>query len=722
MNFSPTFVRRLHWLNLPGALLIALLQRTPVLRVASTAGEISRASPVGAVLRAAVATAASLGALHSLAGATTLSVSSGAAMGVSGTVGAQLGPIAMGTIGTLAQPLSWGISGTLPAGVRFLSSSGASLTTAGTLNTPNGVMLLTGTPTAPAGTYALTLVAYQGVNRTLIASPTYTYSIVITGGVVAAPSITTQPASLVMVSGSTAVFSVVATGSPTYQWLKDGAAIAGATSATLMLTNIQVANGGVYSVVVTTVGGSVSSSNATLTVTPVSAAPAITLQPVSQESAVGLSATFSVTATGTPAPSYQWLKNSVPIIGANGASLTLSGLTLGDAANYGVNVTNAFGTVTSAAATLNVNALTSAPVIVAAPSSLTVSTGSTAVLNVTASGSPAPTYQWRRNGVALAGATNRALVVTATAETAGTYSVLVTNTLGSVPSASATLSLATTAEISRLINLSILTNISAADPDFTMGTVLGGTGTSGNKPLLVRAVGPSLGALGVPDTLDDPKLEMFAGAATFATNDNWGGGAALSNAFVQVGAFAYTAGNSRDAALFNAATPARDYTVRVSSGVAGASGAVIAELYDATASSAFTATTARLINVSVRKQIDAGATLTAGFVIGPSGGTVARTVLVRAIGPGLGVFGVPGTMPDPKLELFSGANVIAASDNWGGDAQLTAAGKAVGAFAIADLQSKDAMILVTLAPGNYTAQVTGSGSGGVALVEVYEVP
>jgi hypothetical protein len=282
--------------------------------------------------------------------------------------------------------------------------------------------------------------------------------------------------------------------------------------------------------------------------------------------------------------------------------------------------------------------------------------------------------------------------------------------------------LATTAENSRLINLSILTNISAADPDFTIGTVLGGAGTSGDKPLLVRAVGPSLGALGVPGTLDDPKLEMFAGAAPFATNDNWGGGTALSNAFVQVGAFAYIAGNSRDAALFNAATPARDYTVRVSSGVAGASGAVIAELYDATAASAFTATTARLINVSVRKQIDAGATLTAGFVIGPSGGTVARTVLVRAIGPGLGVFGVPGTMPDPKLELFSGANVIAASDNWGGDASLTAAGKAVGAFAIADLQSKDAMILVTLAPGNYTAQVTGSGSGGVALVEVYEVP
>jgi hypothetical protein len=722
MKLSAALVRRLHWLNLPGALLIALLQRTPLLRVAAAAGEIIHASPVGAVLRAAVATAASLGALHSLAGATTLSVSSGAESGVSGTVGAQLGPIAMGTIGTQTQPLSWQISGTIPAGVRFLSSSGVSLTTAGTLNTPSGVMLLTGTPTAPAGTYSLTITAYEGVNRTLTSSPTFTYAIVLTGGVVAAPAITTQPVSLVLVSGSTAAFTVVATGSPTYQWRKDGAAIAGATSATLTLTNVQVANAGTYSVVVATAGDSVTSNNATLTVTPVSAAPAITVQPMSQESAVGLSATFSVTATGTPAPSYQWLKNSVPIIGANGASLTLAGLTLADAANYGVNVTNTFGTVTSAAATLNVNALASAPVIAAAPSSLTVSTGSTAVLSVTASGSPAPTYQWRRNGEALAGATSRTLVVTTTAQTAGTYSVVATNTLGSVPSANATLALSTTTEISRLINLSILTNISAADPDFTMGTVLGGTGTLGNKPLLVRAVGPSLGALGVPGTLDDPKLEMFAGSATFATNDNWGGIPALSNAFAQVGAFAYTAGNSRDAALFNAATPARDYTVRVSSAAAGGSGAVIAELYDATAGSAFTASTARLINVSVRKQIDAGATLTAGFVIGPIGGTVARTVLVRAIGPGLGVFGVPGTMPDPKLELFSGANVIAASDNWGGDAQLTAAGTAVGAFAIANLQSKDAMILVTLTPGNYTAQVTGSGPGGVALVEVYEVP
>ena len=80
-------------------------------------------------------------------------------------------------------------------------------------------------------------------------------------------------------------------------------------------------------------------------------------------------------------------------------------------------------------------------------------------------------------------------------------------------------------------------------------------------------------------------------------------------------------------------------------------------------------------------------------------------------------------MADPKLDLFSGQTIIASNDNWGGDAQLTAVGTAVGAFAVADGASKDAMLLVTLAPGNYTAQVSGvNNTGGLAIVEVYEVP
>jgi hypothetical protein len=156
------------------------------------------------------------------------------------------------------------------------------------------------------------------------------------------------------------------------------------------------------------------------------------------------------------------------------------------------------------------------------------------------------------------------------------------------------------------------------------------------------------------------------------------------------------------------------------SGATGATGRVIAEFYDATPITTFRATTPRLINVSVRKQIDAGGSLTAGFVIG---GSTAKTVLVRAIGPGLAVFGVPGLMADPRLELFNSSSVrIAANDNWGGDPQLTAAGARVGAFALADARGADAMLLLTLVPGNYSAEVRGANGGGTALVEVYEVP
>ncbi|MDO8543685.1 MAG: DVUA0089 family protein [Opitutaceae bacterium] len=126
------------------------------------------------------------------------------------------------------------------------------------------------------------------------------------------------------------------------------------------------------------------------------------------------------------------------------------------------------------------------------------------------------------------------------------------------------------------------------------------------------------------------------------------------------------------------------------------------------------------MNVSVRKQIDAGGTLTAGFVIA---GATSRTVLIRAIGPGLAAFGLTGVMADPQLALFSGAVRITGNDNWGGDTQITAAGTAVGAFAIANTASRDAMLITTLAPGSYTVEVSGvGGSAGETLVEIYEVP
>ncbi|MEY2879435.1 MAG: hypothetical protein RLZZ15_1815, partial [Verrucomicrobiota bacterium] len=277
----------------------------------------------------------------------------------------------------------------------------------------------------------------------------------------------------------------------------------------------------------------------------------------------------------------------------------------------------------------------------------------------------------------------------------------------------------------RLINLSIVTQLAAGETSFSMGTVLGGAGTSGPKALLARAAGPSLAAFGVGGTLPDPTMALLgAGGVTVATNDNWGGDPNLANAFQQVGAFAYANAATKDAAVFQPALPGGNYAVQVSDAGAG-TGTVIAELYDATPANAFTARTPRLLNVSIIKNIGSG--LAAGFVIG---GVGRKTVLIRAVGPSLTAFGLSAStlLADPKLELIDAAKrIVGANDNWGGDAALatalTAAFGQVGAFALANPASKDAALLVTLDPGSYSVSVAGvSGTSGIALVEVYDVP
>ena len=134
--------------------------------------------------------------------------------------------------------------------------------------------------------------------------------------------------------------------------------------------------------------------------------------------------------------------------------------------------------------------------------------------------------------------------------------------------------------------------------------------------------------------------------------------------------------------------------------------------------------TPRLINLSANNQIAANGSMTAGFVIG---GSVAKTVLIRATGPALAALGVPGTMPDPQLALHTTVNgqdvVLTSNAGWGGDPQIAAAGAAVGAFTLANPLSLDSVVLMTLAPGSYTAVASSAtGVAGVALIEVYEVP
>jgi hypothetical protein len=267
----------------------------------------------------------------------------------------------------------------------------------------------------------------------------------------------------------------------------------------------------------------------------------------------------------------------------------------------------------------------------------------------------------------------------------------------------------------RIVNLSILTELTAAGEDFTLGTAIGGSGTSGGKPLVVRAVGPALSSFGVANPLADPAVEFFAGTTKIGENDNWGGSPALGASFAAVGAFPFPTAASRDAAIATTVTATGAHSIRVR-GIGPATGTVLAELYDATASSEFTAATPRLVNVSILKQIGEGFTL--GFVIG---GTTARTVLVRAVGPGLAGVGVTsGFVADPQLKLFAGTVQRDANDNWGGSALLAAVMTRVGAFALPPA-SRDAALLAKLEPGSYSVQVSGVGAGrGLVIFEIYE--
>lgn len=268
------------------------------------------------------------------------------------------------------------------------------------------------------------------------------------------------------------------------------------------------------------------------------------------------------------------------------------------------------------------------------------------------------------------------------------------------------------AQEARLSNLAIRAQ-AGAGADLITGFTIGAGGT---KTVLVRAVGPTLGQFGIGDALADPKLELFSGERKIAENDNWAAGDAA--AFATVGAFALAAG-SKDAALVTT-LPGGSYTVQVSG--LGAGGVALVEVYELSGGGA------RLVNLSTRAQVGAGGNiLIPGITI--SAGQGERRLLVRAVGPTLGAFGVGGTLADPKLELFAGSTKIAENDDWGAPvgaraadaATVAAASAGAGAFALA-AGGKDAALLVNLGAGSYTLQVSGvAGATGAALVEVYDL-
>jgi phospholipase/lecithinase/hemolysin len=256
--------------------------------------------------------------------------------------------------------------------------------------------------------------------------------------------------------------------------------------------------------------------------------------------------------------------------------------------------------------------------------------------------------------------------------------------------------------LGKALNISSRVRVGTGENVAIAGFIITGTDP---KQVILRAIGPSLSSSGIQGPLSDPTLALYNHAGTLlATNDNWKD---MQQAEIEATGIPPT--NDLESAIVETLVPG-SYTA-VLRGKNGAIGIALVEGYDLNpaANSAFG-------NVSTRGFVGTGEdVIIGGFIVGSGENPI---VEVRAIGPSLSSFGIAGPLQDPTLELHdkNGA-LIAFDDNWK-DAQESA----IRASGIAPTDDRESAIVVSLAPGNYTAVVRGKNNTmGVALVEAYRI-
>ncbi|WP_158277465.1 immunoglobulin domain-containing protein [Opitutus sp. ER46] len=512
-----------------------------------------------------------------------------------------------------------------------------------------------------------------------------------------APRITTQPASVSALRGESATFTVVATGrpAPTYQWRRNGTAIPGATAATCTIAAVQPSDAGSYDVAATNVAGTAVSTLARLTVTSADLAPVITTQPRSLTAVVGRSAAMLVSATGVPAPTYQWYKDGALVKGATAATLTFDPVRPPLAGSYTVVVANRAGVVTSNAATLRVIGRSYAGCYFGRIGSI---------------GFFAIQIRDDNTGVFLGYLTSMqvpfiALEVTVDDDGHFHFGSVVAPAGGASIAADGVGTEADPLEftfdgaISESGELSG-TITGAADADLS-ATRASDTGTTGEYAGFYQA--SAAGSAATTYTIVSPEGEALVITQTDSGVD------AGTGTIDSSGAMAITTVNNQTiAATIADATIAAQVTTAdgKTTNFAGGTETVLA--------------VQRLANLSSRATIDRGGFAIAGLVIT---GQEAKPVLLRVVGPGLKQFGIADFLARPRLQLYSGQTVIATNEGWStGNVEETAAAAAmVGGFPL-DKGSTDAGMVITLAPGQYTIMVTAAdGGAGTFLVEAYDL-
>jgi hypothetical protein len=580
MKLAAYIQRRSSWINLSTATLVALLQRTPVLRVVAAADEFVAASPIGNLLKSAAAVVATMGAIDSMAGATILadslnSAPSGTLPNFAATVGVAITPLAF-TITNTMNIASWKVTGQIPPGMtlgthepggQVLTGPGVlDATTMGTSGDPwtpgttgnnTTTPVLMGTPTT-AGTFVLNLQGFAepgemgGSGSTFVGtgiSAVFPFTIVVSSPTVVtdAPAFTTQPIS-VSVTGGRVALNAVASNSPTYQWMLNGAPVAGATDSTLLISNASAAAGS-YSLVATNSAGTATSHAATVALTTTSDPGHLINLSARAEVGTGgniIFGGFAIGPLGRSSSLPMLIRGSGPAIAA--APFNVPG-TLPDPQLQLFNSSNAV---------LQTNDGWQAdPTISAAAAAVGAFSWGTASSHDAALLVTEPTGTYTAQIAGQSGDTGDALVEIYDASPAGSFSTGGT----------------------RLTNLSARVDVGTGANVLFAGFVIGGNSA---LTVLIRASGPAIAAapFDVPGTLPDPELTLQnpATGAVYALNTAWGGDTEIVNTAASVGAFSWSVPSSHDSALLITLPPG-NYTA-AAAGQSGDSGVAIVEVYE----------------------------------------------------------------------------------------------------------------------------------------------
>lgn len=294
--------------------------------------------------------------------------------------------------------------------------------------------------------------------------------------------------------------------------------------------------------------------------------------------------------------------------------------------------------------------------------------------------------------------------VTPTPSITPTPSVTPTPSITPTPNPSASPSPTVSGEA--LLNISTRARAETGNNVLIGGFILGG-GTSA-KTVIVRALGPSLGAQGVLSPLLDPSLQLFSSSGQLlASNNDW-----MTNSNAQEIIDSGLAPlDPRESAILTALNPGA-YTAVVT-GIDGTSNNIaLVEVFDLDS-----ANPPQLLNISTRGFVDIGdAGMIAGIIVG---GTTTKAVVVRGLGPSLTSSGISNPLPDPTLTIFNSlGTVIATNDNWQDDPNSAA----IAGAGLAPPTALEAATLLALPPGNYTALLSDvNGATGVGLVEIYNI-